>query len=407
MSKTQKLLEFTWEGTNKNGAVIKGELTAMNLMLAKSELRRQGVNIKKIRKKSVSLFGGPKKQKIKTADIATFSRQMATMLSSGIPLVQAFEIVGKGVENKSLGELVFVIKSDIEAGSTFAEALRKHPKYFNDLYCNLVNAGEQSGSLETMLDKVATYAEKTEAIKGKIKKAMFYPTAVLSISFLITAGLMIWVVPQFESLFSGFGADLPGPTKVVMQISKYFQAYWWLIFGGIGGGFYSLARFHEKSAAFRNWIDRKLLELPIFGVIFRKASLSRFCRTLETTIAAGLPLVDALEAVSGATGNIVYGLATLQIKEEVSTGQQLQLAIRNTGLFPSMVVQMIAIGEESGSLEIMLSKVADIYEREVDDAVDSLSSLMEPIIMVVLGVLVGGIVVAMYLPIFKLGSAIK
>lgn len=396
---------FNWEGINKRGEKIKGEQVSSSSALVKADLRRRGITPSKVRRKSKPLFGARKK-KITSTDITVYSRQMATMMAAGIPLVQSFDIVSRGCDNPSMQELIGKIKEDVESGKTFAEALGKHPKYFNELFCNLVHAGEQSGSLETMLSNLASYKEKTESIKGKIKKALFYPAAVLIVAFLVTAGLLIFVVPQFESLFRGFGADLPAATKLVIRLSEFFQAYWWLIMGSVGFGIMLFIRGLKRSKKFAEAVDRCMLKFPIIGKILEKAAIARFARTLSITFAAGLPLIDALKAVSGATGNIVFAKATLRIRDDVETGQQMHISMRNTNLFPSMVIQMIAIGEESGSLEEMLSKVADFYEEQVDNAVDGLSSLIEPIIMAILGVLVGGLVIAMYMPIFKLGSVV-
>lgn len=400
-----KLSVYTWNGINKRGEPIRGETEAVSVALLKSELRRQGVTAKKIRKKTKPLLG-ERKKKITQGDITVFTRQMSTMLAAGIPLIQAFDIVGRGLDHKSLQELIHKLKADVESGVTFAEALQKYPKYFNELYCNLVDAGEQSGSLETMLSNLATYKEKTESLKGKIKKALFYPAAVLVVAFLVSAALLIFVIPQFEELFAGFGAELPYVTRVVIDLSVFFQNYWWVIFGSIGAAVYAFINALQRSHAFAHTVDKVMLKIPAIGPILEKAAIARFSRTLSITFAAGLPLVDALKSVSGATGNILYANATEQIREDVTTGQQLQLALRVSGLFPNMVIQMVAIGEESGALEEMLSKVADFYEEEVDNAVDSLSSLLEPLIMVILGVLVGGLVIAMYMPIFKLGSVV-
>lgn len=396
---------FSWEGLNKRGEVMKGELSATSAALVKAQLRHQGIEPKKVRKKSVSLFG-ERKQSIKSKDITVFSRQMATMLAAGIPLIQAFDIVGRGVSNASMRHLILEVKSDVESGTTFTEALKKHPKYFNELYHNLVNAGEQSGCLDTILDKIAVYKEKTETLKGKIKKAMFYPAAVVVVAFIVTAALLIFVVPQFQDLFQGFGAELPAPTRLIITLSDFFQSYWWLIFGSIGLSVWLFIEARTRSPKVAHMVDRILLKLPILGEVLEKAAIARFSRTLAITFSAGLPLVDALKSVAGATGNILYANATHRIREDVSTGQQMQLAMRNTHLFPNMVVQMVAIGEESGALEQMLTKVADFYEEEVDNAVDSLSSLLEPLIMAFLGTIVGGLVIAMYLPIFKLGSVV-
>lgn len=400
-----KLNTFRWEGINKRGERLKGEMSASSIALIRAELRRQGISAKKIRKKGKSLFGAHKKR-IKPLDISIFSRQLATMLAAGIPLVQAFDIVGRGHTNPSMQTLINAIKTDVESGTTLAEALGKFPKYFNELYCNLVDAGEQSGSLDIMLDKIATYKEKIESLKGKIKKAMFYPSAVIVVAIVVTTALLMFVVPQFQSLFQGFGADLPGLTLLVIRLSEWMQAYWLIIFVSIAFGIWVFIRAKTKSKKFAHAVDRILLKIPIIGKILTKAAIARYSRTLSITFAAGLPLVDALKSVAGATGNILYAKATMKIREAVSSGQQMHMAMTMTNLFPNMAIQMVAIGEESGSLEQMLSKVADFYEEEVNNAVDGLSSLLEPLIMAILGVLVGGLVIAMYLPIFKLGSVV-
>ncbi|KTC90302.1 type II secretion system F family protein [Fluoribacter dumoffii] len=398
-------LTFQYAGVNKAGQKINGDIDARSLALAKVELRRQGIIVSKIAKKRAPILNF-KSKKIKSADITVFSRQLATMIESGIPLIQAFDIVAKGQSNKRLKELIETIKRDVETGLTLSEALKKHPAYFNELFCNLVEAGEKAGALDIMLDKIATYKEKIETIKKKIKKAMTYPIAVMVVAFIVTTGLLIFVVPQFEALFKGFGADLPAMTQAVVSMSKFFQSYWYIIFGALGGGVYAFIYTEKHSPQFAQNVDRTLLKIPVIGPIIEKAAIARFSRTLSITFAAGLPLVEALKSVAGATGNIIFAQATDRIREEVSTGQQMNKAMENTQLFPNMVIQMVAIGEESGALEKMLSKVADFYEEDVDNAVDSLSSLLEPVIMTILGVLVGGLVVAMYLPIFKLGSAI-
>ena len=403
-TKALKQETFVWEGANRSGSKVKGETSGSNIALVKAELRRQGIIPTKVKKKPKALFSS--KKAIKPGDIAVFSRQLATMMSAGVPLVQSFEIIGRGHDNPSMAELLLNVKSDIEGGSTLAESFAKHPIYFDELYCNLVHAGEQAGILEGILDKVATYKERVEAIKSKIKKALFYPAAVITVAFIITAILMIFVIPQFQELFQGFGADLPAPTLMVIAISKIFQEYWWAIFGIIIGGIFGLLEAKKRSKKFNRFLDRFFLKLPIFGPIFHKAAIARFARTLATMFTAGVPLVEAMESVAGATGNIVYGDAILKIRDEIATGQQLNVAMKQQNLFPNMVVQMTAIGEESGAIDTMLSKVADFYEEEVNDAVDALSSLMEPIIMVVLGTIVGGMVVAMYLPIFKLGAVV-
>jgi type IV pilus assembly protein PilC len=399
------LITFQWQGINGAGQPVNGVIDAKSMAIAKSEVRKQGIIVKKIAKKRKPLFDR-KNKKIKQGDITVFSRQMATMIEAGIPIIQSFDIVAKGQTNKRMKDLIDAIKIDVESGSTLAESLHKFPEFFNDLFCNLVDAGEKSGSLDVMLDKVATYKEKVETIKKKIKKALTYPMAVMVIAFVVTAGLLTFVVPQFESLFKGFGADLPAFTRVVVSLSKGFQAYWYLIFGGLFGIIYSYIYALKHSPNFAQTVDRLMLKLPIIGTILEQAAIARFTRTLSITFAAGLPLVEALSAVAGATGNILYSKATFKIKEEISSGQQMHIAMENTHLFPSMVIQMVAIGEESGTLEQMLSKVADFYEEGVDNSVDSLSSLLEPMIMTVLGVLVGGLVIAMYLPIFKLGSVV-
>jgi len=405
-AKTEKTLLFAWEGMDRRGKRIKGETPATNMAMAKAELRRQGINPLKVRKKSQSLFGNRKK-KITTKDIAVFSRQLATMMAAGVPMVQAFEIVGRGHVNPSMQDLILAIKTDVEGGSSLNNALRKHPLYFDDLVCNLVEAGEQAGVLEVLLDKIATYKEKTESLKAKIKKAMFYPAAVMIVAVLITAIIMIFVVPQFKDLFSSFGADLPKFTQIVITMSDFVAEYWWLLLLGIAGVVVTLANIWKRSPKFQETVDRMLLKVPVLGDILHKAALARFCRTTATMFAAGVPLVEALQSVAGATGSVVYGQAVLEMRDDVATGQSLQAAMRQQGLFPHMVIQMVSIGEESGSLDEMLSKVADFYEEEVDNAVDALSSLLEPIIMVVLGTLVGGLVVALYLPIFQLGSIVS
>ncbi len=402
---SKKLALFLWEGTNKRGAKIRGEMSGGSTALVKAELRRQGITPLKVGKKPSTLFA-PRPKKITSTDIAVFSRQLATMMSAGIPLVQAFDIVGRGHANASMQNMIFQIKADIETGTTLADALSKHPRYFDNLYCSLVAAGETSGSLDTMLKRIATYREKIETLKGKIKKTLFYPTAVLMVAFIVTTILLIFVVPQFESLFHGFGAELPAFTQLVLNISAFFQSYWWLIFGAAAGGVYAFVAGRRRSTKFAHLIDRYMLKIPVIGPILEKACVARYARTLSTTFAAGLPLTDALTAVSGAVGNIVFHDAVVQIRDDVATGQQLQLAMSSSKLFSNMVIQMVAIGEESGSLDDMLSKVADAYEEDVDNAVDSMSSLLEPLIMVILGVIIGGLIAAMYLPIFKLGSVV-
>jgi len=394
---------YVWEGTDKRGKRVKGRMLATSEAEVRADLRRQGVLAKRVRKE-VQLFNRGKK--ITSEDIALFARQLATMLQAGIPMVQCFEIIGTGHEKPAMQKLVLSIKADIESGTTLHEALAKHPLYFDDLFVNLVEAGEHAGALETLLDKVATYKEKTEALKKKIKKALFYPAAVLAVAIIVTVILLIFVIPQFESLFQGFGADLPAFTQMVINLSKFMQAKGWLIGAIAGVGGYLFFYFKKRSRAMRRALDRLILKIPVIGPIMEKAAIARYARTLSTMFAAGVPLVEALTSVAGATGNIVYEEATLKIRDEVATGQRLQRSMEATELFPNMVVQMIAVGEESGSLDSMAAKVADFYEADVDAAVDAMSSLLEPLIMAILGVLVGGLVIVMYLPIFKLGAAI-
>ena len=395
---------FLWEGTDRKGKKVKGKSMAANEAAVRADLRRQGVVPSKIRKQGRGLFKGG--GSITPADIAIFSRQLATMLKAGIPLVQAFEIVGAGHENAAMQKLIMAVKVDVEGGSALAESLAKHPLYFDDLFVNLVEAGEQAGALESLLEKIATYKEKTEAIKKKIKKAVTYPAAVLVVAFVVTIILMIFVIPAFEDLFKGFGADLPAFTRVVIDISQFIRDRGWALAMMTGGVIYAFLYFKKRSRPMRHFLDRMVLKSPIIGPIIQKAAIARYARTLSTMFSAGVPLVEALESVAGATGNIVYEVGVLQIRDEVATGQRLQQAMENTNLFPNMVIQMIAVGEESGSLDDMSAKVADFYEEDVDNAVDNLSSLLEPMIMSILGVLVGGLVVAMYLPIFKMGSVI-
>ena len=394
---------FLWEGVDRKGTRIKGEAQATNEILLKADLRRQGINPLKVKKKTKPLFGG---KKIVSKDISIFARQLATMLNAGVPLVQSFEIIGRGHEKPSMQELVLAIKNDVESGTGLADSLSKHPDYFDSLFTNLVNAGEQSGALETLLDKIAMYKEKTEELKSKVKKALFYPTAVLVVAFIVSAILLIFVVPQFQSLFESFGADLPAFTQMVVNLSEAAQKWWWVALLVIGAAVFAFINAKKKSPALRRSLDVMSLKIPIIGTILEKSAIARFARTLSTMFAAGVPLVEAMESVAGATGNALYEEATLRMRDEVSTGTQLQQSMRATAIFPNMVVQMIAIGEESGSLDEMLSKVADFYEAEVDDLVDGLSSLLEPLIMAVLGVMVGGLVIAMYLPIFKLGAVV-
>ena len=395
---------FLWEGTDRNGKKIKGKSLANDEATVRADLRRRGVVPSKIRKQRKGLFAGG--GTITSGDISIFSRQLATMLAAGIPLVQAFEIVGSGHENAAMQKLIFSVKADVEGGSALAEALAKQPLYFDDLFVNLVEAGEQAGALESLLDKIATYKEKTEAIKKKIKKALTYPAAVLAVAFIVTTILLIFVIPSFEDLFQGFGADLPTFTRMVIDLSFFVRSNGVYIVMIITAIVATFLYFLKRSRPFRHFLDRMMLKAPIIGAILQKAAIARYARTLSTMFAAGVPLVEALESVAGATGNIVYEVGVLEIRDEVATGQRLQQAMENVDLFPNMVIQMIAVGEESGSLDAMSAKVADFYEADVDDAVDNLSSLLEPMIMAILGVLVGGLVVAMYLPIFKLGAVV-
>ena len=397
-------MPFLWEGTDRNGKKIKGKSLASDEATVRADLRRRGVVPTRIRKQRKGLFAGG--GTITSGDISIFSRQLATMLAAGIPLVQAFEIVGAGHENAAMRKLIFAIKADVEGGSALAEALAKQPLYFDDLFVNLVEAGEQAGALESLLDKIATYKEKTEAIKKKIKKALTYPAAVLAVAFIVTTILLIFVIPSFEDLFQGFGADLPAFTRMIIDLSFFVRSNGIYIVMIISAIVATFLYFLKRSRPFRHFLDRVMLKAPVIGPILEKAAIARYARTLSTMFAAGVPLVEALESVAGATGNIVYEIGVLEIRDEVATGQRLQVAMENTGLFPNMVIQMIAVGEESGSLDAMSSKVADFYEADVDDAVDNLSSLLEPMSMAILGVLVGGLVVAMYLPIFKLGAVV-
>jgi type IV pilus assembly protein PilC len=396
-----KEVSFLWEGKNKAGKVVRGEIRVATATAARSALRRQNILATKLKKKKAGSGG-----KVTDKDITLFTRQLATMVKSGVPLLQAFDIVGKGTNNPALARLLISIKTDVETGSSLATAFRKYPLYFDVLFCNLVAAGEAAGILDTLLDRLASYKEKIQAIKAKLKSAMFYPTSILVVAFVITAVIMIFVVPAFKSVFASFGGDLPGPTLVVVAISDYFVANWYIIFGGLFAAIYGLAQAFKRSRALQIAVDKYALKLPVFGDLIRKTSIARWTRTLSTMFAAGVPLVEALESVGGASGNYVYAMATKQIQAEVSTGSNLTIAMQNTDVFPPMVTQMVAIGEESGQLDGMLGKVADFFEAEVDDAVDALSSLMEPMIMVVLGILIGGLVIAMYLPIFKLGSVV-
>jgi type IV pilus assembly protein PilC len=392
---------FAWEGKDKSGKVVKGEMRANGEATVGVSLRRQGIMVTKVKKKS--LRSG---KKVTEKDIALFTRQLSTMMKAGVPLLQSFDIVSKGHANPSVSKLLQDIRADVETGTSLNQAFRKFPLYFDPLFCNLVGAGEQAGILEDLLNRLATYKEKTLAIKGKIKGAMFYPVAIMAVAFIVTSVIMIWVVPAFKETFKSFGADLPGPTLFVMAISDFFVKFWYLIFGGVFSAVYFFFQSWKRSLKMQRFMDRVLLKAPVFGDVIRKATIARWTRTLATMFAAGVPLVEALDSVGGASGNAVYADATKAIQTEVSTGTSLTAAMTNANVFPNMVVQMVSIGEESGSLDAMLGKVADFYEAEVDDAVDSLSSLMEPLIMVVLGGLIGGLVIAMYLPIFKLGAVV-
>ena len=394
-----KEISFSWEGKDRSGKVVKGEMRAAGAVVVTSSLRRQGIRVTKVAKTKP---GG----KITGKDITLFTRQLATMMKSGVPLLQAFDIVGKGHSNRAVSRLLMDIKMDVETGSSLANAFRKYPLHFDSLFCNLVAAGEAAGILDNLLDRLATYKEKIQAIKGKIKSALFYPISIIVVAFIITAVIMIFVIPAFKELFQGFGADLPAPTLMVMAASDFFVDYWWAIFGGIGLGLYIFFYTWKRSTSMQRVMDRLALRLPIFGDVIRKATIARWSRTLSTMYAAGVPLVEALDSVAGAAGNYVYFDATKKIQLEVSTGSSLVDAMTQTNVFSNMVLQMVAIGEESGSLDSMLSKIADFFEAEVDNAVEALSSLMEPIIMVVLGTLIGGMVIAMYLPIFKMGQVV-
>lgn len=397
---------YVWEGIDKAGKRVKGESSGQSEALVKATLRRQGINPLKCRKKPKPLLGGGANNKITPKDITVFSRQLATMMSSGVPLVQAFEITGRGHENAGMQDLILGIKADVEAGNNLTDALKKRPLHFNDLYCNLVEAGEHAGILEAILHKLATYMEKTEALKSKIKSALFYPAAVIVAAIIVVSILMIFVIPQFSELFSDFGADLPALTQFLVDTSDFFVAYWYIIFGVMGLTVGGALEIKKRSTAVQQFLDRAILKMPVIGLIMEKSAIARFARTLETMFAAGTPMVEAMTSVAGACGNIVFYDATMKMKDEIATGTQLQASMRDTGLFPNMVVQMVAIGEESGAIDTMLGKVADWYEQEVDDAVEALTSLLEPMIMAFLGVVIGGIVIGMYLPIFKMGSVV-
>lgn len=400
-SKGIKEFLFEWEGKDRNGKIVRGETRAGGENQIQAMLRRQGVTPSKIKKRRTR--GG---KKIKPKDIALFTRQLATMMKAGVPLLQSFDIVGRGNTNPNVTKLLNDIRSDVETGTSLSTAFRKFPLYFNNLYCNLVEAGEAAGILESLLDRLATYMEKTEAIKSKIKSALMYPTSVMIVAFVVVTVIMIFVIPAFKEVFTSFGADLPAPTLLVMGISDYFVQYWWLIFGVLGGGIYFFMQAWKRNERVQQFMDRTILKLPVFGVLIEKSCVARWTRTLSTMFAAGVPLVEALDSVGGASGNYLYRNATDRIQSEVSTGTSLTVAMANANIFPSMVLQMCAIGEESGAIDHMLGKAADFYESEVDEMVAGLSSLMEPIIIVFLGTLIGGIVVSMYLPIFKLGQVV-
>ncbi len=402
-AKAVKDATFTWEGMDKRGKKVKGQLQAGGEAMVNALLRKQGITVTKVKKQSALFSGG---KRVTEKDVTLFTRQLATMMKAGVPLLQSFDIVGRGHSNPSMQRLLAEIKADIEKGSSLTQAFGRHPLYFDALFCNLVGAGESAGILEGVLDRLAIYKEKILAIKSKIKSALFYPVSIIVVAFAITAIIMIFVIPAFKELFSSFGADLPMPTLIVMSISDFFVRWWWAIFGVIGGGIYALLLAWKRSRKVQMFMDRLMLKLPIFGAVIEKATIARWTRTLATMFAAGVPLVEALESVGGASGNQVFVEATQKIRGEVATGTSLTVAMQNSGRFPNMVLQMAAIGEESGSLDSMLNKVADFFEAEVDDAVEALSSLMEPVIMVVLGTLIGGMVVAMYLPIFKMGQVV-
>ena len=402
MAAVASKIVFIWEGKDSKGQVVKGEMSSKSPDLIKAQLRRQGITPTKV-KKQKAIKGGS--SKITAGDISIFARQLTTMMGAGVPLVQAFEIVSNGLDNKAMSRVVNQIKADVEGGSSLTVALKSHPEQFDDLFCNLVEAGEQSGTLEKLLNEVAVYKEKTEALKAKIKSAMFYPVAVLVVAFIVTAILLIFVVPQFETLFESVGSDLPAFTKMVVNLSEFMQEWWLIIFGAIGGVVFALKSIHKKSLKFRDKTDALVLKLPVIGEIVHKASTSKFARTLSTMSSAGVPLVEAMDSVAGAAGNAVYRDAVLRMRDDTSTGQRLTASMRQQDLFSNMAIQMVSIGEESGALDDMLAKVADYYEEEVDNAVEALTSMMEPLIMSFLGIVVGGLVVAMYLPIFKMGDA--
>lgn len=404
--KPKTLETFEWKGVNRRGKKISGELNAGNMMELKAQLRKQGITPSKVKKKAKPLFGLSGDKKIEAVDICNITRQIATMLTAGVPLVQSIEMIGKGHEKPKMQKLLADVGNKLSAGTPLSECLREHPLYFDDLYCDLVKSGEQSGALETIYDRIATYKEKAEALKSKIKKAMFYPIAVLVVALVVTSILLIFVVPTFKEIFDSFGAELPAFTLFVIAISEFMQAYWYIALAGIFAFGYVFKNAMRKSQSLRNKVDITILKLPVVGDILQKAAVARYARTLSTTFAAGVPLIDALESAAGASGNYVFRKAILEIRSEVVAGMQMNLAMRNTSIFPDMVIQMVAIGEESGAVDDMLAKVATVFEQQVDDAVDALTSLLEPLIMSVLGVLIGGLIIAMYLPIFQIGQIV-
>ncbi|TMP46508.1 type II secretion system protein F [Pseudoalteromonas citrea] len=405
-TKIETLETFQWVGVSARGKRLEGETTGSSIALVKAQLRKQGITPSKVKRKPKALFGLSSTQKITPKDISVTTRQIATMLMAGVPLIQALDMISSGVKNKSLSKLIANIADEVKAGQPLSRSLRAYPRYFDDLYCDLIQSGEQSGALDKIFDRVALYKEKAEALKSKIKKALFYPIAVVTVALIVTSILLIFVVPQFQDIFNGFGAELPAFTLMVIAISEFMQEYWWLAAILIAGGVYTYKETLLRSKGLRNFNDRLLLQLPVVGAILNKAAVARYARTLSTTFAAGVPLVDALDSAAGASGNVIFRDAILDIKHEVSSGNQMNWAMRNSKVFPDMVIQMVAIGEESGALDSMLAKVANIYEQEVDDLVDGLSSLLEPLIMAVLGILVGGLIIAMYLPIFQLGAVV-
>lgn len=404
--KPQALDVFQWQGVNRKGKKVSGELSAASMLELKAQLRKQGVTPGRVKKKPKPLLGLGGDKKITAADIAQITRQIATMLGAGVPLVQTIEMIGKGHNNGNMQKLLADIGNKLQSGIPMSECLREHPAYFDDLYCDLVNSGEQSGALETIYDRIATYKEKAEALKAKIKKALTYPIAVIVIAAIVTSILLIFVVPTFKEIFDGFGAELPAFTQMIINISELLQSYWYMVLGALFAFGFLFKRAHRNSAKLRDQVDANILRIPVLGDILKKAAVARYARTLSTTFAAGVPLIDALESAAGASGNAVFRDAILEIRTEVSSGMQMNLAMRNSSIFPDMVIQMVAIGEESGAVDDMLAKVATVYEQEVDNAVDNLTALLEPMIMAVLGVVIGGLIIAMYLPIFQIGKVV-